>query len=261
MRDSIVRKEENWDILTRVNLEKETKIEKYGNFLKGISVKGRLDIHNKKEEGEKLRTNREQETNQKKRKKEEYAIRKVQDNRQGLELNGLHQLLVYADDVNMLGENTQMIRENTEILLEASKAIGLEQARTIVVAVAVMLQEPLSGSFLIKDAATQKQRPAVFAGRNVGYMKQSAGIGLNLYLLAVLLESATDSQAVLIPARKLFPTSSANAAAELMAACQNLADVTWVRPPQVPSCILNFQLLFRISYHSDFFRAVQPCHD
>ncbi|KAJ4434697.1 hypothetical protein ANN_23265 [Periplaneta americana] len=34
-----------------------------------------------------------------------YVIRKVQDNREGLELNGLHQFLAYADDVNMLGKN------------------------------------------------------------------------------------------------------------------------------------------------------------
>ncbi|KAJ4434218.1 hypothetical protein ANN_22766 [Periplaneta americana] len=54
----------------------------------------------------------------------EYAIRKVQDN--GLELSGLHQLLVYADDVNMLGQDPQTIRENAEILLEASKEIGFE---------------------------------------------------------------------------------------------------------------------------------------
>ncbi|KAJ4449327.1 hypothetical protein ANN_00725 [Periplaneta americana] len=59
----------------------------------------------------------------------EYVIMKVQDNREGLELNGLHQLLVYVDDVNMLGENPQMIRENTGILLEASKELGLEVNR------------------------------------------------------------------------------------------------------------------------------------
>ncbi|KAJ4445737.1 hypothetical protein ANN_12422 [Periplaneta americana] len=50
-------------------------------------------------------------------------IKKAQN---GLELNGLHQLHVHADDVNMLGENPQTVRENAEILFEASKAIGLE---------------------------------------------------------------------------------------------------------------------------------------
>jgi hypothetical protein len=56
----------------------------------------------------------------------EYAIRKVQEDEIGLELNGTHQLLVYADDVNLLGDNVNTIKENSETLLEASRDIGLE---------------------------------------------------------------------------------------------------------------------------------------
>jgi hypothetical protein len=42
----------------------------------------------------------------------EYAIGNVQENQVGLNLNGKHQILAYADDGNLLGDNINTIKKN-----------------------------------------------------------------------------------------------------------------------------------------------------
>jgi hypothetical protein len=45
----------------------------------------------------------------------------------GLKSNGTNQLLVYADDMNLLGNNIDTIKKNLETLFDASKEVGLEE--------------------------------------------------------------------------------------------------------------------------------------
>jgi hypothetical protein len=56
----------------------------------------------------------------------EYAIKKVQENQVRLKSNETNQLLVYADDVNLLGDNIDTMKKNLETLIDASKEVGLE---------------------------------------------------------------------------------------------------------------------------------------
>jgi hypothetical protein len=56
----------------------------------------------------------------------DYAIKKVWENQVGLKLIGTHQLLVYADDVNLPRDKIDTIKNKTETLIDASKEVLLE---------------------------------------------------------------------------------------------------------------------------------------
>ena len=43
----------------------------------------------------------------------EYAISEVQGTILGMDVNGTHQVLAYADDVNLIGDDTRTIGRNT----------------------------------------------------------------------------------------------------------------------------------------------------
>jgi hypothetical protein len=44
----------------------------------------------------------------------------------GLKINGTHQLLAYADDVNLLEDNLDTTKKKTETFIDASKEVGRE---------------------------------------------------------------------------------------------------------------------------------------
>jgi hypothetical protein len=56
----------------------------------------------------------------------EYVSRRVQVNQDGMKLNGTYQLMVYADDVNILGGSVHTITKNTEAIVVARKEMRLD---------------------------------------------------------------------------------------------------------------------------------------
>jgi hypothetical protein len=55
-----------------------------------------------------------------------FQLCKVQETQMGVKLNETHQLLAYADDMNLLGDNIDTISKNAVSLIDASKKDGLE---------------------------------------------------------------------------------------------------------------------------------------
>jgi len=56
----------------------------------------------------------------------EYAIIRVQVKQDRLKLNGTHQLLIYADDVNILSGSVHTINKTTEAVVAVSMETVLE---------------------------------------------------------------------------------------------------------------------------------------
>jgi len=59
----------------------------------------------------------------------DYAFRKVQVNQNGLKLNGTHQLLVYADDVNIMEGSVHSIKENAEALVARGLEVNADKSK------------------------------------------------------------------------------------------------------------------------------------
>jgi len=56
----------------------------------------------------------------------EYAIRRIQVNQDGFKLNGTHPVLVYADNVNILGGSAHTIQKHINALVSTIKETGLK---------------------------------------------------------------------------------------------------------------------------------------
>jgi len=92
--------------------------ETYSRVLVGKNVSDRFPIRNGLKQGDPLSLMLFSSPTQ-------YAIRRVQVNRNGLKLNGTHRLLTYADDVHILAGSIHTLNENAVISLASTRENGM----------------------------------------------------------------------------------------------------------------------------------------
>ena len=80
------------------------------------------------------------------------VIKRFQVNQVGLKLNVAHQLLVYADEINMLGRSMPTIKKNTGALVVTTREIGLAVATR-----EKMLIKQVHGHILGSECRTKSQ--------------------------------------------------------------------------------------------------------
>ena len=56
----------------------------------------------------------------------EYAIKKIQKSGDSLQLNNITQLLIYTNNVVLLGNNRETLIDNTKDLIDKTKKLGLQ---------------------------------------------------------------------------------------------------------------------------------------
>jgi hypothetical protein len=73
----------------------------------------------------------------------------IQANQVGLKLNDTYQILVYADNINMLRRNTRTIKKNTDTLVVPSKGTGLAVNAVNTTCLETSMQDKITTSRLI----------------------------------------------------------------------------------------------------------------